>query len=121
METMRIKIGVMGSAGGAMEQATVDKCRELGRAVVDAGSATVTGGRSGTLGEFAIAYDEGWPVGVLTGTGGVADHSDDFLEIIRKPTGSHIVYDDDPRRLIEWCVAHYQETPPHIRNREASG
>jgi predicted Rossmann-fold nucleotide-binding protein len=29
------------------------------------------GGRSGTLGELAIAYDEGRLLGVLTGTGGI--------------------------------------------------
>jgi uncharacterized protein (TIGR00725 family) len=31
----------------------------------------IAGGRSGTLGEFAIAYDEGRLIGVLAGTGGV--------------------------------------------------
>jgi uncharacterized protein (TIGR00725 family) len=31
----------------------------------------VAGGRSGTLGELAIAYDEGRLIGVLTGTGGI--------------------------------------------------
>lgn len=81
----------------------------------------IVGGRSGTLGEFAIAYDEGRPIGVLTGTGGVADHVDDFLPVIQKPTGSRITYDDDPRRLIERCVAEYRADPPRIMDREASG
>ena len=44
------------------------------------------GGRSGTLGEFAIAYDEGKVIGVLCGTGGVADSIEDILKIINKKT-----------------------------------
>src|SRR4030042_6563474 len=32
------------------------------------------GGRSGTLGEFAIAYDEAKVIGVLEGTGGIPQH-----------------------------------------------
>jgi len=31
----------------------------------------IAGGRTGTLGEFAIAYDEGRLIGILTGTGGI--------------------------------------------------
>ena len=30
----------------------------------------IVAGRMGTLGEIAIAYDEGWLIGVLTNTGG---------------------------------------------------
>jgi uncharacterized protein (TIGR00725 family) len=94
----------------------------MGREVIGVRSCDIViivGGRSGTLGEFAIAYDEGRPIGVLTGTGGVADHVDDFMPIIRKETGSHITYDDNPRRLIERCVAEYRANPPHVRDREA--
>ncbi|HNR31186.1 MAG TPA: hypothetical protein PKI11_09875 [Candidatus Hydrogenedentes bacterium] len=189
---MRIKIGVMGSAGGEMQPEIMEKCVEMGRAIADEGCAILTGGcpglphaavigckqnagltvgvspamsldehvnvygsptdhidvmiytgsglmgrevigvrscdiviivggRSGTLGEFAIAYDEGRPIGVLTGTGGVADHIDDFLPIIKKQTGSRIIYDADPRRLVQRCVAEYRKNPPRIRQREASG
>lgn len=191
-DEMRIKIGVMGSAGGALAEHIVERCRELGRAIADHNCAIITGGcpglphyavmgckerggltigvspalslyehinrygspidhidvmiytgsglmgrevigvrscdiviivggRSGTLGEFAIAYDEGRPIGVLTGTGGVADHVDDFLPVIKKPTGSRITYDDDPRRLIERCVADFRANPPEIHDREAAG
>ncbi|NUM53198.1 MAG: LOG family protein [Candidatus Hydrogenedentes bacterium] len=187
----RIKIGVMGSAGGAMEARLVERCIEMGRAIADCGCAIVTGGcpglphyavigckqsggltigvspaisqhehvakyssptdhidvliftgmglmgrevigvrscdiiiivggRSGTLGEFAIAYDEGRLIGVLTGSGGVADHVDDFLPVMQKPTGSRIIYDSDPRKLIERCVADYKANPTVIREREAS-
>ena len=96
----------------------------MGREVIGVRSSDIViivGGRSGTLGEFAIAYDEGRPVGVLTGTGGVADHIDDFLPIIKKQTGSRIIYDENPRRLIQRCVADYRANPTHVRDREAGG
>ncbi|MCC6143572.1 MAG: hypothetical protein IT368_07180 [Candidatus Hydrogenedentes bacterium] len=191
MEISRIKVGVMGSAGGAMLDDVVERCTELGRAIADEGCAILTGGcpglphhavigckqnggltigvspalslyehvhrygsptdhidvmiytgsglmgrevigvrscdviiivggRSGTLGEFSIAYDEGRTIGVLTGTGGVADHIDDVMQVIHKNTGSKICYDDDPRRLIERCVAYVRENPPKISEREAA-
>ena len=95
----------------------------MGREVIGVRSSDIIiiiGGRSGTLGEFAIAYDEGRPIGVLTGTGGVADHVHDFLPIIEKSTGSIIVYDADPRSLIKRVVAAFKENPPVIKQREAT-
>ncbi len=67
------------------------------------------GGRSGTLGEFAIAYDEGKVIGILTGTGGVADHIQDLLKIVNKETGAILEYDDDPVRLLDKLDKVYQE------------
>jgi uncharacterized protein (TIGR00725 family) len=72
----------------------------------------VVGGRSGTLGEFAIAYDEGRTVGVLTGTGGVADHIDDLIAIIHKGTGAVVVSDDDPGRLLRRVVRAHRARGP---------
>lgn len=60
----------------------------------------IVGGRSGTLGEFAIAYDEGKLIGVLEGSGGIADEIRNFVNIIKKPTGSKIIYDSDPVKLV---------------------
>ena len=187
----KIKIGVMGSAGGDMTDHVVERCEELGRAIADADCAILTGGcpglphhavigckhrggltigvspalshyehihrygsptdhidvmiytgaglmgrevigvrscdiviivggRSGTLGEFSIAYDEGRTIGVLTGTGGIADHIEEFLKIIRKVTGSIVIYDDDPTRLIKRCVDSFMKNPVDIRERESS-
>lgn len=67
----------------------------------------IVGGRSGTLGEFAIAYDEGKLIGVLTGTGGVADAVEQIVAVCSKPTGAVILYDDDPERLVERLIAYY--------------
>jgi uncharacterized protein (TIGR00725 family) len=58
------------------------------------------GGRSGTLGEFSIAYDEGKLIGVLEGTGGVADHVSEIVRIVSKETGAGLISDPDPHRLI---------------------
>ena len=67
----------------------------------------IVGGNSGTLGEFAIAYDEGRLIGVLTGTGGVAGHIPDLVGIFNKATGAHVLYDDDPARLIDRLLDYY--------------
>ena len=69
----------------------------------------IAGGRSGTLGEFAIAYDEGKLIGVLTGTGGVADAVQELVAICAKETGAVLLYDDDPTRLVERLVTYYGE------------
>ncbi len=62
------------------------------------------GGRSGTLGEFSIAYDEGKLIGVLRGTGGISDHIETLVEVIDKDTGAQIVYNSDPHQLISELV-----------------
>ena len=61
----------------------------------------IAGGRSGTLGEFAIAYDEGKIIGILLGTGGIAEHISKLVEVINKDTGAQIVSDTDPSKLID--------------------
>jgi len=62
-------------------------------------------GSIGSFNEFTIAYDEGKVIGCLTGTGGVADEIENIVETLHKPTKARIVYDDDPARLIERCLA----------------
>lgn len=74
----------------------------------------LVGGRSGTLGEFSIAYDEGKLIGVLTGTGGVADHIDEIEQVISKKTGATIVYNDDPKALVKELLEEYQNR--HFKN-----
>ncbi len=65
----------------------------------------VCGGRSGTLGEFAIAYDDGNVIGVLLGTGGIADELDHIAGFIHKDTGSEMFYSRDPRHLLDQTLA----------------
>jgi uncharacterized protein (TIGR00725 family) len=59
------------------------------------------GGRSGTLGEFAIAYDEAKVIGVLTSTGGITDHLRTIIDMVNKRTGAVVCYDDDPDKLLD--------------------
>jgi hypothetical protein len=57
----------------------------------------------GTLNEFTIAYDEGKVVGVLEGTGGVADR---ILQIaaLSSKLSSEIVSRSTPEDLIDACL-----------------
>ena len=72
-------------------------------------SVVIAGGRGGALGEFAIAYDEGRLIGILTGTGGIADGITGLIPLLgKKPTGAVALYDDDPLRLVERLVEYYQ-------------
>lgn len=59
------------------------------------------GGRSGTLGEFAIAYDEGKVIGVLTGTGGITEHLETIIAMVEKKTGASVCYDSEPDALLD--------------------
>jgi hypothetical protein len=83
----------------------------MGREVVNIRSSdivVIVGGSSGTLGELAIAYDEGKLIGVLTGTGGISDMVADILATCNKDTGARVVYDADPARLIERLLEIYR-------------
>jgi uncharacterized protein (TIGR00725 family) len=67
------------------------------------------GGRSGTLGEFAIAYDEGKIIGVLEGTGGITEHLDEIIGMVNKQTGARVCYDSDPEKLLDKLESMYRE------------
>ncbi len=68
----------------------------------------MVGGRSGTLGEFAIAYDEAKLIGTLLGTGGITERVDEIVGMIKKDTGAEIVADTDPERLVDRCLERHQ-------------
>ncbi len=75
----------------------------MGREVVNIRGSdivVIVGGSSGTLGELAIAYDEGKLIGVLTGTGGISDMVKTILETCQKETGARVLYSDDPQQLV---------------------
>jgi uncharacterized protein (TIGR00725 family) len=83
----------------------------MGREVVairSSDAVVVIGGHSGTLGEFAIAYDEGRLIGLLKGSGGIADAVPDLLAHIDKDTGAVVIADDDPDALVARLLAEYQ-------------
>lgn len=69
----------------------------------------IAGGRSGTLGEFAIAFDEGKLIGVLEGSGGITDQIPVIVERFGKDTGARLVYESDPATLLGHLVTTYVE------------
>ncbi len=73
----------------------------------------IAGGRTGTLGELAIAYDEGRLIGVLTGTGGITTMVQEILRVCLKDTGACVLYDDDPTRLVDRLIEYYRTS--HFR------
>lgn len=179
---MKVQIGVMGSAGGKMDEEMLNRAYELGRAIARNDCAIITGGcpglpyaatqgakscggvtigispalnlnehvqrygsptedidvliytgsglmgrevtavrscdiviivggRSGTLGEFSIAYDEGKLIGVLEETGGITEIIGNIIENIKKPTGSKVIYSSNPEELIDKLLeVYHQET-----------
>lgn len=60
-------------------------------------------GRIGTLNEFTIAFEDNKPIGVLEGSGGFADEIKHIIDIGHRGKGK-IVYDSDPKRLIEKLI-----------------
>ena len=57
-------------------------------------------GRMGTLNEFTIAFEDDKPIGVLTGTGGLADKIQDLVKQAHRGSGK-IVFDSDPKTLVK--------------------
>jgi uncharacterized protein (TIGR00725 family) len=66
------------------------------------------GGRSGTLGEFCIAYDEGKLIGVLRDSGGISNEFANIAKLVEKSTGAALIEDPDPERLVDACFERYR-------------
>ena len=58
----------------------------------------------GTLDELAIAYDEGRLIGVLMGTGGIAEIVETIIRVSAKEAGLCVLYEDDPEKLIDRLI-----------------
>jgi uncharacterized protein (TIGR00725 family) len=65
------------------------------------------GGRSGTLGEFCIAYDEGKLIGILANSGGISNEFERIATLVHKDTGSIIISDSSPEELVDRCMRAY--------------
>ncbi len=57
-------------------------------------------GRIGTLNEFTIAFEDKKPIGILTDSGGISDELDHLLTVAHRGRNL-IVFDDNPKRLVE--------------------
>ena len=64
----------------------------------------VVSGRVGTLNEFTIGYDEGMVIGVMLGSGGIADSIDKIVKMTNKNTGSKMIYDKNPHSLVKRII-----------------
>lgn len=60
-------------------------------------------GRMGTLNEFTIAFEDEKPIGVLIGTGGIADEARGLVEKAHKGFGK-VVFGSDPKTLVEEVI-----------------
>jgi len=84
----------------------------MGREVVNIRTSDIViiiGGHSGTLGEFSIAYDEGYLIGVLLGTDGIASEIENIVKILKKKTGAKVMYESNPRILLDKLIDFYQK------------
>ncbi len=69
---------------------------------------SIIGGRSGTLGEFCIAFDEGKLIAVLLETGGIAEYLERIVSFIDKQTHAEVIYDSDPISLVQRALAAHE-------------
>jgi uncharacterized protein (TIGR00725 family) len=79
-----------------------------GRNVINIRSSDIVvifGGSIGTLNEFTIAYDEGKVIGILEGTGGVADQVRELVRALAKPTQAALFFERDAVQLLSMCLA----------------
>ena len=62
-------------------------------------------GRIGTLNEFTDAFEDKKPIGILIGTGGVADEVKEIIEKSHRAADDpYIVYDADPKELVRRVI-----------------
>jgi len=73
--------------------------------LVQSSDAVITvGGRFGSLHEFTSALEAGKPCGVLIGSGGTADVIPALLKTLEPPHDDLVVYDDNPKRLVDRII-----------------
>lgn len=88
----------------------------MGRELINIRSSdiiVIVGGRCGTLGEFAIAYEEGKLIGVLADTGGITDVLPSLVESLGKKTGSEVIYDQNCAQLVRRLLERYH-SPEYV-------
>src|SRR5215471_11509319 len=74
-----------------------------GRNVINVRSSDIVlifGGELGTLNEFTIAYDEGKVIGVLEGTGGVAERIMEISRLSTRREPGEIIFEKEPETLL---------------------
>lgn len=64
----------------------------------------IFGGGIGTLNEFTIAHDEDKVIGVLVGSGGLANKIEEITSLSSKPRRK-VLFNSDPGELVDMCLA----------------
>jgi len=75
-----------------------------------AADAVITiGGRMGSLNEFTIAFEDQKTIGVLMGSGGIADEIPHLLHTAKKELSSKLIYGTEPAILVQKVIAAVHE------------
>lgn len=74
----------------------------LSTAHCDAG--IIVSGRWGTMNEFTNLHDMGKVIGVLTGSGGIADELQELNSKIKKPSKAVVIFESSPEKLVARIV-----------------
>ncbi len=85
----------------------IDICRKYRNvsSVAASDAVIIIGGRIGTMNEFTLAYDLGKDIGILEDSGGITTRAIKvLLEDIDKPAKGKIVWEKDPKRLVEKLI-----------------
>lgn len=64
----------------------------------------IISGRWGTMNEFTNLYDMGKIIGVLTGTGGIADELEKLMQKITKKSKAMVIFDSSPKSLVKKII-----------------
>jgi uncharacterized protein (TIGR00725 family) len=70
-------------------------------------------GRIGTLNEFTTAFEDKKPIGVLTGTGGIADSLEEILKKAHRGM-NNVVFSDNPKELLDALIKIIQANEKNI-------
>jgi len=72
-------------------------------------------GRIGTIHEFTIAFEDGKPIGILQGPWDMADEIKDIIEKSGRSGEDLVIFDDDPKRLVEKVIAAVEASKATIK------
>lgn len=72
-------------------------------------AAIVLNGRIGTLSEFGIAVEEGLPLAVIEGTGGITDELKRLTTVVKKEfPNNEVIFEKDYKKAIDMLIENYQ-------------
>ena len=72
-------------------------------------AAIVLNGRIGTLSEFGIAVEEGLPLAVIEGTGGITDELQHLTKLVKKEfPNNEVIFEKDYKKAIDTLIDNYK-------------